>query len=188
MEMGIFMTQWGELTTIIMMAAALGMDAFSLGIGIGMRGIRLLRVLQISIVIAIFHVLMPLAGMATGHFVSTILGEVAVAAGGGLLVLLGSHMIYSACRHHQVPLFDVLSVWGLFVFAITVSVDSFSVGISLGLFATDIVLTVLMFGVFGGMMSVLGLLVGRRMGVWVGEYGEAFGGVILLAFGLKFLA
>ena len=36
-------------------------------------------------------------------------------------------------------------------------------------------------------MSVMGLLLGRRVGKWMGEYGEAFGGVILLMFGFKFL-
>ncbi len=188
MAMHIFITQWGEFTTIVLMAVALGMDAFSLGIGIGMKGIRLLHVLQISVVIAIFHILMPLIGMATGHYVSAILGEVAVAAGGGLLVLLGSHMIYCAFRQHHAPLFNIMTVWGLLVFALTVSVDSFSVGISLGLFATDVIATVLLFGLFGGAMSVAGLLVGRRVGSWVGDYGEAVGGVILLLFGLKFLA
>jgi len=30
--------QWGQLITLIMMAFALGMDAFSLGIGLGMKG------------------------------------------------------------------------------------------------------------------------------------------------------
>ncbi len=188
MAMHLFIAQWSELTTIVLMAAALGMDAFSLGIGIGLRGIRLLHVLQISVVIAVFHVLMPLLGMAAGHYASEILGEIAAAAGGGLLVLLGSHMIYSAFRQQHVPMFNILSIWGLFVFALTVSIDSFSVGISLGLFATDVIVAILMFGMFGGMMSVVGLLVGRRVGQWAGDYGEAFGGVILLLFGLKFLA
>src|SRR5690606_16569261 len=105
-----------------------------------------------------------------------------------LLVLLGSHMIYSAIRGSgQTPAFEVASAFGLLIFALSVSIDSFSVGISLGLFASDIILTVLMFGAFGGAMSVAGLLLGRRVGGMIGEYGEALGGVILLAFGLKFL-
>ncbi|MEX1029466.1 MAG: manganese efflux pump [Paenibacillaceae bacterium] len=179
--------QWGQLTTIVIMAIALGMDAFSLGIGLGMRGIRLLHIVYISMVIAIFHILMPLMGMFTGHYVSTILGGVAVATGGGLLVLLGCHMIYSAMSSGRTPYFDILTVWGALLFALSVSIDSFSVGISLGLFSSEIATTVILFGIFGGVMSVMGLLLGRRVGKWMGEYGEAFGGVILLIFGLKFL-
>jgi putative Mn2+ efflux pump MntP len=65
--------------------------------------------------------------------------------------------------------------------------DSFSVGVSLGMFYTDMLLAVLLFGVFGGAMSILGLLLGRRLSHWTGEYGEAIGGIILLVFGIKFL-
>lgn len=43
---------WGQTVTIAIMAIALGMDAFSLGVGIGMKGIRLLHILQMSVLIA----------------------------------------------------------------------------------------------------------------------------------------
>ena len=180
-------TEWGQLTTVVIMAVALGMDAFSLGIGLGKKGIRLLHIMFISIVVAIFHILMPLMGMFTGHYMSTILGDVAVAAGGGLLVILGCHMIFNAVKGSRTPYINIYTFWGLLLFSLSVSIDSFSVGISLGLFSSDVILTVLLFGIFGGIMSVLGLLLGRRVGQWIGEYGEAFGGVILLVFGLKFL-
>ncbi|UJF33289.1 manganese efflux pump MntP [Paenibacillus hexagrammi] len=177
----------GQLLTIIIMAIALGLDAFSLGIGIGMKGVRLLDILKISIVIGIFHVIMPLMGMFMGHYASSLLGNVATAAGGCLLILLGAHMVYSSLRGEDVSSFDHSTLWGLTLFALSVSIDSLSVGVSLGMFASDIVLTVLIFGAFGGLMSIAGLLLGRRVGNWVGEYGEAFGGLILLAFGIKFL-
>lgn len=186
--MGGWLPEWGQAVTVLIMAAALGMDAFSLGIGLGLRGIPVPRMVKISIVIAFFHVIMPLFGMFTGQYVSTILGDMAVAAGGGLLVLLGSHMIYSAVRGGSAPVpFEIGGLLGLLFFALSVSIDSFSVGISLGLFASDLLFTVLMFGIVGGWMSVAGLAVGRRVGQLVGGYGEALGGIILLAFGLKFL-
>ncbi|KRF19276.1 manganese efflux pump MntP family protein [Paenibacillus alginolyticus] len=179
--------EFGQLVTIIIMAIALGLDAFSLGIGIGMKGIRLIDIMKISFVIGIFHVLMPLMGMFMGQYVSLLLGNVATAAGGCLLILLGSHMVYSSIRGEEATSFDHRSAWGLTIFSLSVSIDSFSVGVSLGMFATDIVLTVLIFGLFGGLLSIAGLLVGRRVSGWVGEYGEAFGGLILLTFGIKFL-
>lgn len=177
----------GQILTILVMAFALGLDAFSLGIGLGMKGIRLLDILKISVVIALFHIFMPLMGMFMGQYMSSLLGDVATAAGGGLLILLGIHMIYSSLKGDEVRSFDHSSVFGLLIFAFMVSMDSFSVGVSLGMFATDLLLTVMLFGAFGGIMSILGLLVGRRFRHWAGEYGEAVGGVILLAFGIKFL-
>lgn len=177
----------GQTLTILVLAFALGMDAFSLGIGMGIRGIRLLDVLKISVAVALFHVIMPLIGMFMGHYVSSLLGNIAILAGGGLLVLLGSHMIYSSLWGEESAAIDYRSVWGLSVFALSVSMDSFSVGLSLGLFSSNLIFAVLLFGMFGGIMSILGLLLGRKVSSWLGAYGEAVGGMILLIFGIKFL-
>lgn len=176
----------GHAMTLFLLAAALGMDAFSLCVGIGMRGIRLLHAAKISAAIAACHVVMPLAGMFMGKYVSALLGGVAVMFGGALLILLGGHMIYSSFRGGDKPSFDTGSWMGLIAFAVSVSVDSLSVGVSLGVFAAELVPAVLLFGFMGGLMSVAGLLVGRRVGLLVGDSGEAIGGAILLAFGILF--
>jgi putative Mn2+ efflux pump MntP len=179
--------QWGQFFTLFFMAFALGLDAFSLGLGIGLRGIRLLDILKISVVIALFHVFMPLFGFFMGNYLGLLLGSVANTVGGILLVLLGSHMVYSAVRGDAVKSFDYRTIWGLLLFSFMVSIDAFSVGVSLGIFATDLLVAVLLFGLFGGGMSIAGLLLGRKLGHWAGGYGEAFGGAILFIFGLKFL-
>lgn len=54
MGMAVVYAGWGQIVTVAIMAIALGMDAFSLGVGIGMKGIRLLHVLQLSLLIAFF--------------------------------------------------------------------------------------------------------------------------------------
>jgi putative Mn2+ efflux pump MntP len=178
---------WGQFFTLFLMAFALGLDAFSLSLGIGLRGIRLLDILKISIVIALFHIFMPLIGFFMGNYVGLLLGGIANTLGGILLVLLGLHMLYTAIRGDDERLLNYRSFWGLLLFSLMVSIDAFSVGVSLGIFASDLLLAVLLFGAFGGGMSIIGLLLGRRIGGWVGGYGEAFGGAILFVFGLKFL-
>jgi len=177
----------GQMFAVLFMAFALGLDAFSLGLGMGMRGMRLMGILMLSLVIGLFHVIMPLIGMFMGNYVSSLIGHIATSAGGTLLVLLGAHMVYSSLRGERAPRFDTASFWGVVLFALSVSVDSFSVGVSMGLFASDVIFTVLSFGIVGGLMSIVGLLLGKRLRSWVGEYGEAFGGIILLSFGIKIL-
>ncbi|RKP47320.1 manganese efflux pump [Cohnella endophytica] len=177
----------GEILTILVMAVALGMDAFSLGVGIGLKGVRLYDIVKLSSIIGLFHVLMPLGGMLTGQYVSGLLGGIATTVAGGLLLLLGGHMVYSSLRGEAVDSIDHRAVGGMLVFSFSVSIDSFSVGISMGMFSAHVLLTVLLFGFFGGAMSVMGLMLGRRASRSLGGYGEALGGVILLAFGLLFL-
>lgn len=190
MGVGELYAGWGQVITIAIMAVALGMDAFSLGVGIGMKGIRLLHVLQLSLLIAFFHVLMPLLGLFTGEYVGHLLGQVTSYVAGGLLLLLGGHMIFNSFYPgdgggmHAV---DHRTSWGMLIVSLSVSVDSFSVGVSLGMFVDHILLTVLTFGACGGLMAIMGLLLGRHVSRGLGEYGEALGGAILLGFGLLFI-
>lgn len=58
----------GEILTLSIMAFALGMDAFSVGLGMGMAKLRNSQMLQIGVIIGLFHVIMPLFGMMAGQF------------------------------------------------------------------------------------------------------------------------
>ena len=56
----------GEIVTIILMAGALGMDAFSISLGMGMLGLRRKQIFLIGFIIGVFHFFMPLLGMVAG--------------------------------------------------------------------------------------------------------------------------
>lgn len=179
--------QSGEIVALCFMAVALGMDAFSMSIGLGMRGIRLLHVVKISIMNGLFHIIMPFLGMIVGRFLSSFMGDIAVTIGGVLLIFFGFHMIYSSLFGEDKVSWVSGTPWGLLLFSLGVSMDGFSVGLSLGMFAVNTWLSLLCFGLFGFLLTACGLLLGRRLRGWIGQYGEAFGGMILLAFGIKFL-
>ncbi len=177
----------GQAITLLMIALALGLDVFSLGLGIGMRGIRLLDIAKFSIVVGLFHCMMPLIGILMGRWMNQLLGDVAIVAAGCIFILLGIHMIYSSFKEGTPVLFNHRRFWGMMLIAFSVSVDAFSAGLTLGMFSVDIWLAILCIGVIGGGMSMLGLLLGRKVKGKLGEYGEACGGAILLGFGILFL-
>lgn len=179
--------QAGQFATVLIIAIALGLDAFSLGLGIGLKGIRIKEIVKLGAVIALFHILMPIGGMLTGHAVSGLLGNITTTAAGLLLLLLGGHMIYSSIRGDEAQSIDYRSVWGLLVLALSVSIDAFSVGVTLGMYDVDFWLTIFLFGFFGGLLSMTGLMLGRKVSSNLGEYGEACGGAILFGFGVLFL-
>jgi putative Mn2+ efflux pump MntP len=185
--MNISPEQTGQVVTILLIAIALGMDAFSICMGIGLKGMRFLHILKTSAIIGLFHMLMPLIGLWLGTFLGELLGNVAVMAGGMLLILLGGQMIYQTLRGQAVRSIHMASLLSVLTFAGSVSVDALSVGVTLGIFASDIFWAIFIFGLVGGLMSLIGLIVGRRMGQIVGEYGEIIGGLILVIFGLLFL-
>lgn len=176
----------GELLTLLIMALALGMDAFSVGLGMGMIKLRIRQIFFIGLTIGVFHIWMPLVGMLIGKLLSDTFGTIATLLGGGLLILLGIQMVFASFRSDEKPLITPVG-FGLIVFALSVSLDSFSVGLSLGIYGAKTILTVAIFGVVSMVLTWLGLLVGKRVQTWLGSYSEALGGSILLAFGIKLI-
>jgi putative Mn2+ efflux pump MntP len=178
---------WGQFLTLLMIALALSMDAFSLGVGVGMIGIRLREILKVSVTIGLFHIAMPLVGIAVGGYLSDMIGDIAVFVGGTVLMGIGVHMIWNGFANGDEKSMLRTKGFGLLLFAFSVSLDALTVGFSFGLMEINRFLAVTLFGIMGGTMSYCGLLIGRSMGGWLGEYSEVLGGLILLGFGLKFI-
>ena len=70
--------------------------------------------------------------------------------------------------------------FSLFVFAFGVSIDSFSVGLSLGIYGAQTVITILLFGFISMLLAWTGLFIGRHAKGMLGTYGEIVGGIILV--------
>lgn len=189
--------------TLILVALALGTDAFALAVGIGVTGIRKKRILIVSGVVCLFHVFMPLIGLGMGTVLGKLIGDVATIIGAIVLILIGFNMLWGVLKHfRQVFSFpqakkqlsfagqkskSVESFWGLIMLSASVSIDALSVGFGLGALKAQIWGTVLVLGAVAGTMTALGFFLGRRLGGWMGEKAEIAGGIILVAVGTKLL-
>ncbi|KGX86455.1 manganese efflux pump MntP [Pontibacillus litoralis] len=176
----------GEIITLSFMAMALGMDAFSVSLGMGLIPLRLRRIALIGVVVGLFHILMPFAGMLVGRFLSNQLGAYTTIGGGILLILLGIQMFRSSLKSDDTPALNPVG-FGLLLFATSVSLDSFSVGLSLGISGVRTALTFILFGSVSMMLTWCGLLLGRKVQGFLGTYSEMVGGSILCAFGLQLI-
>ncbi len=134
----------------------------------------------------VFHMLMPFIGILLGQAISTQIGEYTVLAGGLLLFGIGAQMVFSAFNHEAPQLAQPAGI-GLLFFALSVSLDSFSVGLSLGLSDVRTVVTLLMFGTASMILTWAGLIFGRKVHGFLGVYSEILGGSILCGFGLHVL-
>ncbi|WP_093133208.1 manganese efflux pump MntP [Salinibacillus kushneri] len=175
----------GEWLTISLMAIAVGMDAFSVSLGMGMLNLRLRKIAIIGILIGIFHIIMPFFGILLGNILSQRFGSFAIYVGGILLIVLGIQMfIHSFSKENNTYL---VRGAGLFIFAFTVSLDSFSVGLSLGMFGVRTIVALLLFGLASMVLTWLGFLLARKASSLLGSYSEVLGGSILCAFGIQLL-
>jgi len=176
-----------EIVTLLIMATALGMDAFSVALGMGMVGLRYRQIFHIGLTIGAFHVLMPLIGVIFGRLLSEHFGMLTTFIGGGLLLLIGLQMIYSSLKQGEEESLIRPVGFGLIICALSVSLDSFSAGLSLGMLGAKTFITVVAIGLMSMVLSWLGLILGKRLGGVIGTYGELFGGFILLFFGFKLI-
>src|SRR5699024_2646038 len=176
----------GELLSLLFLAFALGMDAFSICLGLGMQKLRLKRILWISLVIGSFHMLMPLIGIIIGKMIVGQLESYAQLFSGLILLFIGAQMFFGAFKEEKKLLFPPVG-FGLFVLAFTVSTDSFTVGLGLGLSEMHVILAFLLFGASSAILSCIALMVGRSVRGFLGRYSELLGGSILSGFGIYFL-
>ncbi|RNC28895.1 MAG: putative manganese efflux pump MntP [Candidatus Dichloromethanomonas elyunquensis] len=171
---------------VIAVSVALGMDAFSFSLALGLVGIRNRTAVQLVFTIALFHVIMPLLGIWAGQELGGHFGNLATGMGTVILLWLGSKMLLGALRgkerRSRIPSLKGLGIYAL---AGSVSLDALSVGFSLGTFVSQIVPATLMIGFTAGMMTGGGILLGRRMGTWLGNQAEGLGGIILLLIGIR---
>lgn len=176
----------GEIVSLVFMAIALGMDAFSVSLGMGMQEVRLKRIATVGMTVGLFHIIMPFIGIVLGQVISTQIGQFATLAGGLLLVGIGAQMVFSAFNHETKKLVQPVGV-GLIFFAISVSIDSFSVGLSLGMSEVKTVIALLLFGAVSTVLTWAGMILGKKVHGLIGVYSEILGGSILCAFGLNIL-
>lgn len=176
----------GEFITLGLMAIALGMDAFSVSLGIGMMKLRLKRIFIIGLTIGIFHIFMPFLGIVLGQFLSSQFGTIASWCGGVLLIFLGVQMFRSSFQADEGQAITPYG-FGLIIFALSVSLDSFSVGLSLGMSGVKTFMSLIMFGSASAALTWAGLLLARKVSDFFGKYSELLGGSILCGFGLQIL-
>ena len=176
-----------SLLTLGLLAIALGTDAFSMCIGIGIAGVRLRQIIIISLIVLIFHIIMPLIGWYIGGFLGNLLGRVASIAGAALLVYLGGRMIWAVWRkgadNSASSMID--NVWGIMLLAAGVSMDALSVGFTLGTRNVNLIQAAGIIGLVAGLMTFVGLVLGRFIGNWVGSRAQMVGGVVLVGIGVK---
>jgi len=185
-----------SLITIIAVAFALGIDAFSLSIGIGLSGVKRGQIYLVSGVVAVFHVLMPLIGLYLGQILGSYVGPIASSFGAIVLIFIGAHTIWNKIKESKDSSenlaggFDAISIShpvSLFLMAASVSLDALTVGLGLGALRVDLTVTVLIMGIVAGVMTFGGLIFGKRLSRTVGQKAELLSGLILIGIGIKLL-
>lgn len=163
--------------TIILIGISLSMDAFSLSLAYGMTTLKTKEKLILTIIVGLYHFIMPLIGLNFGTILSKInlisINLIATI----ILAYIGLDLIISNNKEEEQP---KITIPGFFLFGLSVSIDSLSVGIGLKAITNSYYLSSIIFSISSATFTYLGLTLGTILGKKIGSYSKTIGGIILI--------
>ena len=176
---------------ILFIAVSLAMDAFAVSVpsGISVRGFSWRQAVKLGIWFGAFQFAMPLLGWFAGSSISAYIVAVDHYIAFGLLAFIGGRMVWEAlsspCGVEPGP--TELSARRLAGLALATSIDALAVGVSMAFIEVDILLAAGIIGLVAFTFSILGGLLGRRLGCLFQRRAEVLGGLVLIGIGIKIL-
>jgi len=179
-----------DLPTLLLIALGLAMDAFavSIGSGVTIKDRRVHHAFKFGLFFGSFQAVMPVLGWLAGMNLRDLVAHVDHWVAFGLLLLIGGKMIYESIKTGGDARENVsFSLSVLLVLSVATSIDAFAVGLSFAFLKIAIAAPVMIIGGVTFFLSFIGVLLGSRMGHLFEKRMELFGGLILIAIGLKIL-
>jgi putative Mn2+ efflux pump MntP len=181
------------VTTLLLLALALSMDAFAVAASQGATARPhpgTTDALRIGLAFGLAQALMPLIGWGLGIAFVSIVREVDHWIAFVLLTLIGGRMVYAGLNvdtgmpDARVPL---VRGWGLLIAAIATSIDAAAAGMTLPLLGQPLLIACAIIGVVTFILSMAGVLIGAVAGNAIGQRAEVVGGLVLIGIGTKIL-
>lgn len=185
------------ITTILLTAFALSMDAFAVSItkGITLNKINKQIAFKIAFFFGLFQGVMPFLGWFLGVRFESYIKSIDHWIAFFLLSFIGIKMILDAKEVDN----DVLntnekynSLYSinnkeLIILSIATSIDALAVGISFAFLNIDIVPICLSIGIITFLVCFIGVIIGKKIGAMFKNYAQIIGGIILILIGLNIL-
>ena len=168
--------------TTLIIGISLSMDAFSLALIYGMQSISKRDKIILSIIVGIYHFVMPLLGVFLGNIILKYLVINLSIVVSIIFLFIGIEMIISSIKDDSHDF--VVSIFGFLIFGLSVSIDSFTTGIGLNVLNNNYLEVSSIFCIVSGSFTYLGLILGNKLGSIFGKLSTIIGGVILIILGI----
>lgn len=168
--------------TTLIIGISLSMDAFSLALIYGMQSISKRDKIILSIIVGIYHFVMPLLGVFLGNIILKYLVINLSIVVSIIFLFIGIEMIISSIKDDSHDF--VVSIFGFLIFGLSVSIDSFTTGIGLNVINNNYLEVSSIFCIVSGSFTYLGLILGNKLGSIFGKLSTIIGGVILIILGI----
>lgn len=178
------------LFTILLIALGLTFDTFAVSVstGISVKNIRFLQAFRVALIFAVFQASMPIIGWFGTIQIKDLIRDYDHWIATGLLWFLGIKMIKEAFSQHEETSYrNPLNTKHVITLAIATSIDALAVGVSFACLDVNMPKAIFMIGFATFMVAMLGMLLGKKAGEFIGKRAEFVGGLILIVIGIKIL-
>lgn len=178
-----------DFISILLISVALSMDSFSVSLtkGFTQKNLKTTQIIFYGLFFGLFHLSFPIMGYFAGvtitEFVTSLTPWIAFI----LLFIVGFNMIRESLENEDEEVVDEFSFKELTLLALATSIDAFAIGVSFALLNTNIFLPAIITAITVFIMSIVGILIGRKLGDYLGDKFLILGGVVLILIGLKTL-
>ena len=189
-----------SLLAVLLLGIGLSLDTFAVSLTLGLAAGRTTyrQKARFLAVIGLFHFAMILAEWFMGETVSRLIAAYDHWIAFGLLAFIGGKMIRDGWRPEENSLSqgDLLSLRNTLLLGVALSLDALIVGFSFGLVkvalfdgsqAGNVSLAAAIVGLSAFAISAAGIVLGRKASSKLGGKAEIFGGIILIAIGIRTL-
>ena len=170
----------------------LGVDTFALSAALGVAGLTGRDRWRVSLVFTAFEAAMPIAGLLIGQAVGRIAGDWAAYAGIVFLLIAGGLLLRpasdEAAEERKLGLLARAHGVAVIGLGLSISLDELTVGLSAGLLALPVVVTIVWIAVQAFAAAQLGMQLGARISERVRERSEQAAGIALIVVALILLA
>ena len=177
-----------SIIEILLISVGLAADAFAGALvrGLNMRRTEVLPALSVASVFGGFQGMMPLLGHLAGSAFAQYVGRWDNYVAAALLGVIGINMIKSSLAKEKEE--KHAGAGSLFAVGFATSVDAFAVGISLALEgAVRIIPACAVIALTTFILSLVGVMLGSKLGERYNRHAERAGGAVLIGMGLKLL-
>lgn len=149
-----------EIITLIIIGLSLSIDAFSLSLAYGLLNIPKKTIISTSIIVGIFHFIMPILGMLLGNIITDTLNLDSKYILLTILILILIEMIKSLKEENKE---HELNIINMLIFAFLVSFDSFTLGIGIKYITSNIFFASIIFMILSSLFTFLGFILGKYL-------------------------
>ena len=174
-----------SLIIVFIVAVSLSMDAFSLALAYGTLNMEKSQIKILSIIVGIYHFVMPIIGMYIGQSIINYLPIMPNTLVFIVLFLIGVQMIVESFKEDKN--IKELNIIEMILFGFAVSIDSFTLGLGLRVIYKIPIVAAIIFMVTSLVFTYLGLNIGKKINEKIGKVSTIIGGVILIIIGIIYV-